>query len=217
MDKSMNNKDLKDTVLSKVSEESSKIIGADYFKFNLGQEFEKVNKRVEGQGDKITEVISHTIDKHNLTLESLTLIYLALQLIPSLITMVLSSIVGISFLISLMLLIAVVIEFVFYIVILKFEDKLKDSSGSLVVAGLISICEGIILASIGSSFDSTAFAAEIAILITGLLVSGIFANTLGKKYDPSSGKRISFIVAFSMFILFTIFIPSELIIFVYPI
>lgn len=186
-----------------------KVLESNKVSSKLSEGLDKLNEKVDGSASKIKTLIADSIDKKKLSLDSLVLIYLALSLVPPLLTMILSSIFIFSFLISWLLLIAIGIDIIVYILVLKLKEKLKNSSGSIVLVVLVSICEGIILSSLGGYIDSTIFAAELAILISSLLVAAIFANTLQEKYVVNSGRRIGIIVTINMFVLFLIFISSE--------
>ena len=212
--------DYKDTIENNLNEPFSikaetlkslpkKVLKSNTVSSKLSEGLDKLNEKVDGSASKIKTLIADSIDKKKLSLDSLVLIYLALSLVPPLLTMILSSIFIFSFLISWLLLIAIGIDIIVYILVLKLKEKLKNSSGSIVLVVLVSICEGIILSSLGGYIDSTIFAAELAILISSLLVAAIFANTLQEKYVVNSGRRIGIVVTINMFVLFLIFISSE--------
>lgn len=205
--------DSTEKLLKRASEDKElpgKILNSEFVSNKVSSGMEKLSEKADGASSMVKNLMLKGIDGHKSTLDSLTLGYLALELIPVLITMVLCSFFGFSFLISWLLILALVLDLIIYAIVFKFKKSLENSSGAFAVALIASLCEGVILANLGSSIDSTLFSAELAILISSFAIASIFAKILENGYVANSGRRIGLIVLCNMVILFMIFIPTEL-------
>lgn len=209
--------DSKKPLLDQAKDIKNKVLENENVKNKISEGLDKVEKKVEELGSGVKHVVDHVVDKDKLTIDSLALVYLSFELVPPLITMILASIFLISFIISWLLLVAVVIDVILYVILLKFKDKIKNSSSSVAFAIMLSVCEGIILSSLGSAIDTTLFSAQLAILIVGLAVAAVFAGTLKDKYVANSGRRIGIVVSFNISILLILFLPKDVITLVIPI
>ena len=201
----------REALLKKAKEEDlpKKVLNSEYVNDKVNEGLDKLTERGEGTTSAIRKFVERGIDENRTTTDSLTLVYLAVELVPVLLTMILCSIFIFSFLISWLLLVAAIIVVIIYVIVFKFQEKLENSGAGMIIAILASISEGVILASVGSSINTTVFAAELAILIVAFAVASIFARTLGSEYKKRSGRRIGLIVLGNMGLLFMIFISEE--------
>lgn len=166
---------------------------------------DKVSEKADEIGGKVKDLIKDEVDPDKMTVESLTLFYLSLQLIPALVLMLLSGLPFFGFIFSWFLLIGVIVIVILYFTLRFFKEKLENSSASFFIAVVLSICEGLVLSCLGSSFDSSLFCAEYCMLIAAFAIAAIFADTLGNNYQAINGQRIGLIVFANMFILILAF------------
>jgi hypothetical protein len=189
-----------------VEKAGKKILDNENVKEKITDNLEKVGDNVKDLGKKINQLAHNQIDPDRMTIDALALMYLAFELLPPLIIMLGCKLFLFEFLVSWFILIAVGIIVVMYLVIKKFEESLENSSMSVGIALVLSVCEGITLSSLGNTFDPDFFISEYIILIIGFTVACVFANLSKSAYEAIRGQRIAIVISVNfLFLLLTFF------------
>lgn len=194
-----------------------KLLSAGPLANMIGDRLFNYESEADNQVGKYEVSMKSLIKKENLTLTALILMLLGVQLLPALVLLAILNVFGalagvFMALMSWILIFASAIYVLAYILVWKFEEKLKGSSLCYVFYCSLSICESLLIFYFSSFVSEESFLIGVSIIVSGLFVNSVFASYVNNDYTTSIGKSLAIITTISIYVLSALFLQNSMLI-----